>query len=89
MLTLALPLMSKTRLASLPLMDSSFAPGPSIVTIVADVQVAAGQRDVVELVRELDGRAARCGADNGPERAGPLSGMLVTMRWTGQPAVLQ
>ena len=33
MATLALPLMSKTRLASLPLTESLFAPGPSMVTL--------------------------------------------------------
>ena len=33
MATLALPLTSKTRLASLPLTESVFAPGPSIVTL--------------------------------------------------------
>ena len=39
MVTVALLLMSKTRLALLPLMVSLFAPGPSMAQVVGDAQL--------------------------------------------------
>ncbi len=67
-----LGLMSKTRLASLPLIVSLLAPGPSMSRFWV-VQLAGGQRDAVDILGE-DDRVGGGGGDRLAERVGAAVG---------------
>ena len=71
MATFALPLMSKIRLASSPLTESVFSPGPSMVTlwlIAGKSPLLVSVMGTMQPGREHDGGSA--GKDARPQRAG-------------------
>ena len=75
MVTVSPALISKTRLASLPLIFSLLGPGPSMSRFWVDVQLAAGQRDGVDILAKLIVASGRLGVkDRLPQRAGAAVG---------------
>ena len=89
MVTLALPLMSKTRLASLPLTESLLAPGPLIVTLsVIGKSLVSVMVPCRPLAKLMVSPLLAIG-DGRPQRAGAAVGQVVHREGAEQAPVLQ